>query len=356
MPDTSIEASSTTASSASLKIIATAIVLTCIYVASSILITLICSLFIAFILDPGVVLLERLRLPRWLASLIMVLLALALIYLLVYLAYDRLIAFVSVLPKVMARVQQFIAYLEEFIRNFGQTGRPAASPPHPDAGPTFPASQASPWLQYLARGLGPLYEFAVTVLFIPFLVFFMLTSKAHLLVNTLNLFHVRRRHKAEAVITGIGHMVRSYVLGNLLVALISAALLTPLFAAIGLRFSLILGPLAAFLTLVPYLGVVLSLIPPMLIALLQFDRPGPFVAITFAVLVVHFLAINVLTPKLVGHSVKLNPLTVTISMLFWGWLWGAIGLVLSVPITAAVKAICDNIPSLQKIGAWMGEG
>ena len=77
---------------------------------------------------------------------------------------------------------------------------------------------------------------------------------------------------------------------------------------------------------------------------------------TVAVVVVHFLATNLLTPKLVGHSVRLNPLTVTIAMMFWGWLWGTVGLVLAVPLTAAIKAVCDNIPSLQAYGAWMGEG
>jgi predicted PurR-regulated permease PerM len=70
---------------------------------------------------------------------------------------------------------------------------------------------------------------------------------------------------------------------------------------------------------------------------------------------VHFAALNILTPKLVGHRVNLNALTVTISLMFWGWLWGGIGLVLAIPITAAIKAICDNNSSLRPYGAWMGE-
>jgi len=362
MIDTKLENSSiTSAAATSLRIMAAAIVVTCIYVASSILIPLVCSLFLAFILDPGVVLLERARLPRWVAALVMVLLALGLVSLLGYLTYDRVMAFIGVLPRVGETLQRFVNHLEESIeRAFGQyTGTAGSSSPLP-SGPSLPASGAPSWLLYIARGLetvfGSVYSVAVSVTFVPFLVFFMLTSKTHLLVATLNLFHVRRRHNAEAVIGGISHMVRSYVLGNVMVALISAAALTPIFAIVGLRFALILGPLAAFLTLVPYLGVVLSLGPPLLIAVVQFDRAGPFVAIISAVVGVHFLAMNVLTPKVVGRTVRLNPLTVTISMLFWGWLWGGIGLVLAVPMTAAGKAICDNIPSLKPLGAWLGEG
>jgi len=362
MIDTNVETPSvTSAASASLKILAAVVVITCIHVASSILIPLVCSLFLAFILDPGVVLLERAHLPRWLAALLMVLLTLGLVYLLGYLAYDRIMAFIGVLPRVAATMEQFVAHLQEVVaRAFGQyAGVPASSSSLP-AGPGLPSAGLPSWVQYIVRGLesvfGSVYAVALSVTFVPFLVFFMLTSKAHLLVATLNLFHVRRRHRAEAVIGGIGHMVRSYVLGNVLVALISAAVLTPVFAIVGLRFALILGPLAAFLTLIPYLGVLLSLGPPLLIAVIQFDRAGPFVAITIAVVGVHFLAMNVLTPKVVGRTVKLNPLTVTIAMLFWGWLWGGIGLVLAVPITAAAKAVCDNISSLKPIGAWLGEG
>ncbi|PYV10145.1 MAG: hypothetical protein DMG23_08655, partial [Acidobacteria bacterium] len=73
----------------SLRIIASAILLACMYYASSIVITLLCAVFIAFILDPGVKLMERARVPRWVGSLVMVLLLLAATYLVIYLIYDR---------------------------------------------------------------------------------------------------------------------------------------------------------------------------------------------------------------------------------------------------------------------------
>jgi predicted PurR-regulated permease PerM len=193
-------------------------------------------------------------------------------------------------------------------------------------------------------------------MFIPFLVFFMLTSKNQIWASTLGLFRIERRQQAEEVIRGIGEMVRQYVLGNILVAVISAAIITPIFAELHLRFALLMGPLAAFLSLVPYIGVAMAIIPPLLVALVQYSNAAPFIVIAVTVVVVHFVAINVLTPALVGHRVKLNALTVTIAMMFWGWLWGGVGLVLAVPITAALKAICDNIEKLKGWGAWMGEG
>jgi len=357
MPDTRLDAHSTSSPAAtSLRIIAAAIVCTSIYYASSIVITLICSIGIAFVLDPGVKLLERFRLPRWLSALLMVLLTLSIIYLAVYLVYDRIVAFMDDLPKFAARLKQIVAHIQVTTRNLQQSTSSILPASGDSTMPTVRLQQESPWMQFALRGIGSLYALTVTVMFIPFLVFFMLTSKDRIWTATLNLFTLERRQQAETVLQGISKMVREYVLGNLLVALVSAGLITPAFAVIELRYALLMGPLAAFLSMIPYIGVALGMLPPMLIALVQYDHMEPFLTIALTVVIVHFLAVNVLTPKLVGHRLKLNALTVTIAMMFWGWLWGGIGLVLAVPLTAALKAVCDNVRTLKPYGEWMGEG
>ena len=340
----------------SLRIIASAILLACIYYASSIVITLLCAVFIAFILDPGVKLMERARVPRWVGSLVMVLLLLAATYLVIYLIYDRAVAFLDDLPRVAAKIKQFVAHIQLTTKNLRQSTS-TILPSSPDASlPTVRIQEDSPWMQFFLRGIGSVYAFTVTVMFIPFLVFFMLTSKNHVWAATLNLFPVGQRQQAEDVIDGISRMVRQYVLGNVLVGVVSAVPITLVFVAIDLPYSLILGPMAAFLSLIPYVGLALGLLPPVLVAVVEDQTMGNFVAITVIVIVVHFLAVNVLTPKFVGRRLKLNAISVTIAMMFWGWLWGGIGLVLAVPITAALKAICDNVRSLRPYGAWMGEG
>jgi predicted PurR-regulated permease PerM len=341
----------------SLGIIATGVVFVFLYYASSLVISLICALFIAFVLEPGVKLLQRLRLPRWLGALLMMLATLAVMYLVVYLVYDRVLAFVHDLPSYTERLRQIMTHIRvTFLKMHlnPSTLFPAEAGPHV---PTVRVQPESTWMQYLLRGLGTAYGFIVSVMFIPFLVFFMLASKDHFLRATVGLFPVQMRSRTGEVIHGISVMVRQYVIGNVLVALIAAALIMPFFAWVHLRFWLLLSLLAAFLSLIPYLGVALALLPPLLIALVQteYKTVFPFVVIAVVVVTVHFVAINVLTPKLVGGRVKLNALSVTIAMMFWGWLWGGIGLILAVPITAAFKAVCDNVESLKPYGAWMGE-
>jgi predicted PurR-regulated permease PerM len=342
--------------STSVKIIAIAVLFGCIYYASSVVITLICSILITACLDPGVRAMEVYRIPRWLASLIMVLLMLTVTYLVIYAIYDRAQAFIDSMPKLVERLKQITAHLQMTAHNIQQTTQ-TIMPASPEVNmPTVRLQQESPYAQFLLRGIGSVYAFTVTVMFIPFLVFFMLTSKNQMWAASLNLFPIHRRQRAEEVIHAIARMLRQFVVGNLFVGLISAGLITPVFAIIHLQYALLMGPLSALLSLVPYIGVALAILPPLLVALMQYDTTGPFITIGIAVSFVHFVATNVLTPKLVGQRVNLNALTVTMAMMFWSWLWGGFGLVLAVPITAAIKAVCDNVEALKPYGAWMGEG
>jgi predicted PurR-regulated permease PerM len=356
MAETKHEAApASSAVSTSLRIIAAAIVCACVYYASSIIITLICSIFIAFVLDPGVKALERGRVPRWLGSMLMVLLMLGVLSLAVYFLYDRAVALLNDVPHIIANLKQLFSYFETTAKNIRQSTSSILSPGGEAIIPSVRLEQESPWVQFLLRGIGSLYAFAVTVMFIPFLVFFMLTSKDQIWVTTLNLFTIDRRQHVEEVLRGMSKMVREYVLGNLLVALVSALIMTPVFMFTGVNYAMLIGPIASLLSLIPYIGVALAMLPPMLIALSEGSRLEPLLTIALTVVVVHFIAVNFLTPKLVGHRVKLNALTVTIAMMFWGWLWGGIGLVLAVPVTAAMKAIFDNVRPLKPYGDWMGE-
>lgn len=347
MPDLRTSGTSS-AASASLRIIAAGIVIAGLYYGSSVIMPVVLSIFIAFVFDPGVRVMERARLPRWLGSMLLVLLGLAAIYLLAYVLYGRAIALAADMPRLEDRLGQLTTRLEGPFARFTLT-------PADRSVPTVRIQQESPWGQYLLKGIGSVYSITVAVMFIPFLVFFMLASTNRIWAATLNLFALERRHQAEQVIQGISIMVRQYVLGNFLVAIICAAVTTPIFAIIGVPYAVIVGPLSAFLNPIPYIGVVLAMIPPMLVGLVAFETIGPFVTLAVTVTFVHLIAVNLLTPRIVGQRVKLSAISVTLALMFWGWLWGGIGLLLAIPITAAFKAVCDNVRPLKPLGAWLGE-
>jgi len=122
----------------------------------------------------------------------------------------------------------------------------------------------------------------------------------------------------------------------------------------GLDFPFLTGLVSGLCNLVPYLGVVLSWTPPLLVGLKQFHTVGPFLFIFAVLTVFHLVTANLLIPALVGWRVRLNALALTVSLLFWGWLWGPMGLLLAIPITAVVKVICDHVEKLQPVGRWLG--
>ena len=99
----------------------------------------------------------------------------------------------------------------------------------------------------------------------------------------------------------------------------------------------------------------MSLLPPVLAVL---ATGAPSSVLVFAVMLavgMHLLAMNVLYPTLVGARVHLNPLIVTFSLMFWAFLWDAAGLVLAIPLTAGLKAVCDNVAGLRKYGRFLGD-
>ena len=132
------------------------------------------------------------------------------------------------------------------------------------------------------------------------------------------------------------------------------AVSTIIFGILHLPYFYFIGFISGFLSLVPYLGVLLAAVPPLISGIGQIGGGG-IVAILVAVFGLHLFALNVLYPKFLGSRLQLNPLAVTLSLLFWGWLWGAMGLVLAVPMTAAIKIVFDHIETLRGYGSWLGE-
>jgi predicted PurR-regulated permease PerM len=106
-------------------------------------------------------------------------------------------------------------------------------------------------------------------------------------------------------------------------------------------------------SLIPYLGVFLALLPPLAGGIGIVDKTR-IAIILLSVVGLHVVTMNILYPKIVGKRLRLNPLVVTLSLFFWAWIWGAMGLILAVPLVGATKIICDYVDSLRGLGDWLG--
>jgi predicted PurR-regulated permease PerM len=94
--------------------------------------------------------------------------------------------------------------------------------------------------------------------------------------------------------------------------------------------------------------------PPILVGFGQLEASG-LLMVVLCVIGLHLLALNVLYPKLLGSRLRINPLAVTIALLFWGAVWGPVGLVLAIPITGAIKIVFDHVESMKPYADWLGE-
>jgi predicted PurR-regulated permease PerM len=150
-------------------------------------------------------------------------------------------------------------------------------------------------------------------------------------------------------------MVRGFVVGNFALGLLLATLSSLLFWGFRLPYPLLIGPLSGFLSLIPYVGLPLAMVLPLFAALPIYRTMPPYLLVGSSVAVLHLLALNLFYPKVVGSRVHLNPLVVTVALMMWGVLWGAVGLILAIPLTAAIKAVCDNVSSLQPYGRLLGD-
>jgi predicted PurR-regulated permease PerM len=124
---------------------------------------------------------------------------------------------------------------------------------------------------------------------------------------------------------------------------------------VRLPYWLVVAPLSGFLSLVPYIGLPLALIPPLVAALPSTSDAAVYLFLSVSVALLHLFALNLLYPKFVGSRVHLNPLVATVALMFWGMLWGAIGLILAIPITAAVKAVCDHVDRWKPYARLLGD-
>jgi predicted PurR-regulated permease PerM len=348
-------------------------------------ITVVIAAIIAFLLDPVVTAFVKLRLPRAFASFIVCSIALLVLYLVGLGLYTQLSQFTEDLPNYTQHMNDMVdsvatrvdeiekrMYLTVIPKRF-QTNQPVPGAPLPDNGrrrrttkppePVTPAAipevriheEPTPLLTYVYGYVRSFYDVLLMASFVPFLVYFMLSWRDHMRRSFLYLFSGHERQVVGKSWEGVADMVRAYVIGNFMLGLLLSIISSMFFFAIRLPYWPLIGPLSGFFSLVPYVGLPLAMLPPLAAGLIVYTRATIYVMIGVVVALLHLVAMNLLYPKLVGSRVHLNPLVVTIALMFWGTLWGGIGLLLAIPITAGIKAVCDNVTRLHGYGKLLGD-
>jgi len=332
-------------------LIAAAVILGILHYAMIPIIVILISILLSFILDPIAVLLQKIRIPRSLAVFGAVSLFFTLLSGIAYVSFGQISSFMNDLPGYSDKIRGIASHVREGVENIQKKTEQALPVVDPQHKPVE-VKPVTSWSD-LFDPITKLSEIFLYASFVPFLVYFMLTWRDHAMNATVRLFKDPDRPAAHKSLQQIGVMLRKFLVGNLLVGLFIGTVSLIVFAILGLPHFLFIAYISGYLSLMPYLGVVLAMLPPLIVGL-QHLQSGGFVAIVLTVVILHLFSLNVLYPKFLGRSMELNPFAAVIGLLLWGWMWGAMGLVLAVPIMAALKIVCDHVKPLKPYAVWLG--
>jgi predicted PurR-regulated permease PerM len=330
-----------------LNIIGISGVLALCYYGETVLVIMLVAVLLAFILAPVTDMFTRIGLPRGLAAFLAILLLLGAVAGLFYFSYNQAANLLQDLPKYVSTLR------EEVMRFRRQAETLEGLPLTPEPG-VLDVRTSSDWTDFLRSSFGSASAAFLAASFVPFLVYFMLTWQQHVRSSTVMLFPMEHRHTVYVTLGQISAMIRSFMVGNMLIGLAIGGVSTIVFGIAGVPFFYFVGFISGFLSIVPYMGVLLALVPPVLVSIGHLQAQQ-FLAISITVFTLHVIALNVLYPKFLGNRLQLNPLAVAMALLLWGVLWGPMGLILAIPITAAMKIVFDHVTVLKPYADWLGE-
>jgi predicted PurR-regulated permease PerM len=335
-----------------LWVIVLALAMAFCFLASSFCITLVLATFLSILIDPLVSLLERWHISRSVSSALLILAGMAGLGLAAYGSYNRVSTFVEDFPSYADRVREIVAPLNHKIEQVEESAKRLN--PEPGKKVTeVKVRQPPTWPSYLVRGFGSVSSAILILGVVPFLTFFMLVRKDKWYQTMAQL--LGPKNDPLEFSNSLATMVRRFMIGNLAAGLFMATVTVALLWALKIQGALILGVVSGLLNLIPFLGAMLATLVPVTAGLIQTAPVSTLLIISFAVISVHIVSSNYIFPRLIGSRMNIGPVAATAGILFWGWLWGPMGVLLSIPLTGAVKLIADCHSSLIHLSNMLGE-
>jgi putative heme transporter len=322
-----------------------------LYMLQDVLIPLIFSVLFSVLLYPVCRKLEHWRVPRTLAIFVSMVLLSCVIGFLVYLSTIQIASFAEELPKLSDKFEFWIAKGQDYIsEQFQLSKRKQVTEGRKYLGEAL-KSGGTILSNTVATTTGTLAAIAL----VPMYVFFMLLYRDFFREFFYKLFNTKYRRRVNAGISRIYEVIQSYLTGVFLVILIVGTLNSVGLLILGIDHAIFFGFFAAFLLLIPYIGLMIGSLLPALMALVTKDSPMYAAGVLGIFMVIQILEGNFITPNIVGSKISINPLAAIIVLILGGNLWGVSGLILALPVTAIIKVIFDLIEPLKPYGYLLGE-
>jgi predicted PurR-regulated permease PerM len=354
---------------AALAVIAVAAIVFLLHHAWEILLPVVLAVFVSYAFDPLVIGLARLRVPRAIgAALVLGALVLGVGYG-IYSLSDDALAIAEDLPASARKLRQAVGELRggagavrtlsRAVDEIEKTAEAGAGAPSVAPGVTRVQVEEKPLdlTRYLWWGSLGVLGLSGRAVMIAFLAYFLLASGDLHRRKLLKIVGrtMRRQRITVQILDQITAQIERYLFVQMITCGLVAIASSLAFYAIGIERPLFWGILAGLFNSIPYFGPLIVMVGVALVSYLQFGTFEKSFQVAAASVVITSLEGFLLTPWLLGRSLRMNGVAVFAGLLFWGWVWGVWGMLLAVPMLVVIKSICDNVEELQGIGEMLGE-
>jgi len=339
----------------------------CLAIAKEVLIPIALAMLLTFMLAPVVRFLERLRLPHVAAVILTGVFTFSVVGAVAYLLASQVTTLAGDLPKYESTIKRKIrevrragkggsiekaqSTVKEVIGELQKNDDAKKRTPAPVVVEREPATG----LAGVREALGGLAGGLATAGLVVVLVIFMLLERQRLLDRLIRLGGYGRTSLTTRILDEAGVRISGYlVMQSLINAGFGVAIGLGLFF-VGVPYALLFGVLAGMLRFIPYIGAWLAASLPLLISLAVFDGWREPLAVLAVFASVEALIYLVIEPFLIGHSAGVSPLALLITLAFWTWLWGPIGLVLGTPLTVCLVTLGKYVPGMEFVVVLFGD-
>ena len=316
----------------------------------TIIIPFLIALFLSILLDPLINLLQKIKVPISLAVLITIFLAFIVLYLLGMLVYVNIQSFAEHFPvyktQLLSMLNSVTVNLEKLL------GKPL----------NIPSWKSINWIGALQKysiaggivsSVGTFLTFFMKMIMVIIFIAFILAGKQNVDKKILIAFPGEDGHKILNILQSIMSQIQTYLATKTFVSFITAILSLIVISLFGLDFAVFWALLIFIFNYIPNVGSILASLLPFLFSFLQFGSFTLSAWLLISISFIQFAIGNIIEPKLMGRSLNLSPLVVILSLIFWGYIWGAAGMILSVPILATFAIIFENINGLHFLSVFI---
>lgn len=315
--------------------------------AKPVLFPFVLAIFLSFVLSPALDFMNRLKIPKSVSLIFIIIFAFLVIYLLGLLFYSSGKAFASELPNYNQKIGSILAPIQDQIKRIVPEWEPVDWVGQLDVskiGGVFISS------------LGPFFAFMSNLFLVFIFLIFILAGRGNLKKKIRNCFDDKRSLQIVDIIQNIDVQIQKYLFIKTLISFATGVFATAVLLIFGVDFAIVFGFFTFILNYIPNIGSIIATALPVAFAAFQFETLWPAFLIFLILGSIQMTLGNFVEPRVMGQGLGLSTLVVLFFLFFWGWLWGIGGMILAVPTAAIIKIVCRNIPPLNFVAELMSKG